>query len=344
MNRKYLIQAVSLLAVMILNVELTVAQDAHIDKNLTTIAFGSCSRQDLPQTMWPMVLKQNPDLWIWLGDNIYGDSKDMSVLKAKYDQQKSEANYQKMINQMEIVGIWDDHDYGVNDGGKEFVKRAESRDLMFEFLDVPADNPAWKRKGGYQSYTFGQGERKVKVILLDARYFRDPIKRINGKYLINKEGDVLGEAQWAWLEKELTSSDAAVHILAGGIQLVPEEHRFEKWANLPKARQRLFDLVVKTQPKNAFYLSGDRHIAEISRMELPGYGPFYDVTSSGLTHSYAAASADKEPNRYRMGKLIGEKNFGIIQLDWKDSGVEITFQIRGLQDKLLDEEKADLGR
>ena len=53
------------------------AQDSQNDQELTTIAFGSCSRQSLPQLMWPFVLDQSPDLWIWTGDNIYGDSEDM---------------------------------------------------------------------------------------------------------------------------------------------------------------------------------------------------------------------------------------------------------------------------
>lgn len=337
MNRLYTLSNVGILAFFWLFPASLLAQDAESNKTLTTIAFGSCSRQDLPQVMWPFVLNQNPDLWIWVGDNIYGDSEDMKVMKAKYNQQKAEANYQKMLKQMEIVGIWDDHDYGVNDGGKEFPKRAQSRDLMFDFLDVPKSHPAWKREGGYQSYVFGRGERKVKVILLDARYFRDPIERKNRKYLPNEEGDILGEDQWAWLEKELTNSDAAVHILASGVQLVPEDHPYEKWANLPKARQRLFDLVAKTKPSRTFHLSGDRHIAEISSMEVPGYGPFYDFTSSGLTHSYSAVG--DEPNRHRVGKLIGDKNFGLIQLDWNNNDVKVTFQIRGQGDKVLDEIK-----
>ena len=312
-------------------------KEATEGEGITTIAFGSCSRQSSPQEMWPFVLNQQPDLWIWLGDNIYGDSEDMTVLKAKYDQQKSEPNYQKLRNSTEIIGIWDDHDYGVNDGGKEFPKKAESRDLMFEFLDVPANSPARQREGGYQSYTYGTRDKKVKVLLLDARYFRDSIARVDREYIPNATGDVLGEAQWAWLEKELTDSDAAIHILAGGIQLIPEEHPYEKWANLPTARQRLLDLISKTQPSRTFYISGDRHIAEISKMELPGYGNFYDFTSSGLTHTWR--NPGEEPNRYRVGDLIIEKNFGLIQLDWSGKEVIVTFQVRGLNDQVFLEHK-----
>jgi alkaline phosphatase D len=46
---------------------------------------------------------------------------------------------------------------------------------------------------------------------------------------------MLGETQWKWLEDQLTASDADVHIIGGGIQFLPEEHRSEKWANFPAA-------------------------------------------------------------------------------------------------------------
>ncbi|WP_323756849.1 alkaline phosphatase D family protein [Roseivirga sp.] len=318
------------------------AQEASRDKVLTTIAIGSCSRQEAPQYLWPEVLKNNPDLWIWLGDNIYGDTQDMALMAEKYQVQKSNADYQKMMKQMDIIGIWDDHDYGVNDGGKEFVKREESRDLMFEFLDVERNNPAWKREGGYQSYEYGVDGKKVKILLLDARYFRDELKRVDRKYVPNLEGDVLGEAQWKWLENELTNSDADIHILAGGVQLLPEEHPYEKWNNFPKAKQRLMNLIATTQPKNAFYLSGDRHISEISKTVIPGYGAFYDFTSSGLTHSSEGNTS--EPNGFRVSKLVDVKSFGLIKIDWSETEPQVTFEMRGLANVLIDSHKVDWGK
>lgn len=308
-------------------------QDWHFDQNLTTIAIGSCNRQDLPQTIWTSINQHNPDLWIWLGDNIYGDTDDMEVMKAKYDQQKSGEGYTQLRQNTQVIGIWDDHDFGINDGGSEYQNRMPSRDLMFDFLDVPKQSPAYKREGGYQSYTFGENGKKVKVILLDARYFRDPLVKNGRRNAKNWDGKILGEDQWVWLEKELTSSDADLHILAGGIQFIATEHRFEKWDNFPKERQRLLDLLVNTQPKNAFILSGDRHISEIASMYVPGYGMLYDFTSSGMTHSYEAST---EYNSYRMGELVTEKSFGLIKIDWSGDKPKMAFEIRRDDDKLLD--------
>jgi alkaline phosphatase D len=309
------------------------AQDLSFDKTLWTIAIGSCNRQELPQHIWNSIGSHQPDLWIWMGDNIYGDTDDMSVMKAKYDQQKSGKEYSAFRKDTDIIGIWDDHDFGVNDGGREYDFREPSRDLMFDFLDVPKESPAWEREGGYQSYTYGEAGKKVKIILLDARYFREELNRVDGIYLKNWEGNILGDDQWAWLEDELSNSDADIHLISSGIQFIATEHRFEKWANFPRARQRMLDLLVKTQPKNAIFLSGDRHISETAALHVPGYGMIYDFTSSGMTHSYTAST---EYNSYRIGKLVTEKSYGLIQIEWAAEGPKVSFTIRRDDDELID--------
>ncbi|MEY3320497.1 MAG: hypothetical protein RLZZ417_80 [Bacteroidota bacterium] len=290
-------------------------------KKITTIAFGSCNRQDLPQDIWNQIALNKPDLWIWTGDNIYGDSEDMSILKGKYLKQKKGSAYQNFRKKTLITGIWDDHDYGVNDGGKEYAFKKDSKLLMLDFLDVPRDEAVWKHEGGYQSYTFGPKGKKIKLILLDSRYFRDPLQssKTEGKrYEINEDGDILGEEQWKWLKNELTQSEADFHIIANGIQIIPEEQGFEKWANFPKARTRLFNLLAETKPKNPVLLSGDRHIAEYSRfktntLDVP------EITSSGLTHTWGEAK--DEPNKYRVGNLIVSLNFGLLHIDWRKPSI-----------------------
>jgi alkaline phosphatase D len=301
---------------------------------LTRIAFGSCSRQDKEQPLWPFILQNKPQLWIWLGDNIYGDTDDMNLMKEKYDFQKKNAGYQKLRSSCPIVGIWDDHDYGLNDGGKEYTKRAESQQRMLEFLDEPTGSPRWKREGAYVSYVYGENDRQVKVILLDGRYFRDELKKQDKVIVPNETGDVLGESQWEWLKKELTDSPAAIHLIGCGIQMLPEEHTFEKWANFPKARQRLLDLLQSAKPKGVLLLSGDRHLAEVSSIQLPNYPyPIYEVTSSGLTHSYSAGGG--ETNRYRVGEVVTQLNFGFMEIDWNAKPLKANIQIKGLNNTPL---------
>ncbi len=325
---------------------ITLFQQQKIDQSkiLQAIAFGSCNRQDLPQEMWQYIRAQHPDLWIWLGDNIYGDSEDMSVLESKYRQIKFNEEYIKLRQEVPIIGTWDDHDYGLNDAGKDYAKRQESQNLLLDFLDVPKEATVRQIEGVYQSYTFGEIGQKTKVILLDARYFRDEQFKYEGpdqqrRYIANPDGDILGETQWQWLENELLTSKSQVHIIGSGIQVLPEEHGWEKWANFPKARQRLFSLIEKIQPANLVFISGDRHIAEVSKFQSEKMtSPIYDVTSSGLTHTWSTISSIEE-NKHRVGKFVIAKNFGVLKIDWSNKKPTLKVEIRGLANQLLDEVK-----
>ncbi|MCH6236009.1 alkaline phosphatase D family protein [Cognataquiflexum rubidum] len=301
--------------------------------SIQTIAFGSCNRQNVEQPLWNPIIANKPDLWIWLGDNIYGDTDSMAVLKAKYNLQNAHPEYQKLKTNTPIIGIWDDHDYGRNDAGKGYPYRKESRDLMFDFLDIPQESPLRQKEGAYGSYEFGTDDKKIKVILLDARYFRDTLAKQGKDYIQNDTGTILGEEQWNWLAEELKNNSAKITLIGSGIQILSAEHPYEKWANFPKERERLLKLLETYKVTGAILLSGDRHIAEISKTDIPGIShPVYDVTSSGLTHTWKEYKF--EPNTYRVGDLIAKLNFGLIHLDWQKDGVKVDLEIRGEADSL----------
>lgn len=314
-------------------------QKLPVTKSLQTIAFGSCNRVEKDQNMWSAILQNQPDLWIWLGDNIYADTDDMLAMKNMYLQQKYHPEYHRFKQATPVIGIWDDHDYGVNDGDKNYPYKKESQQLLLDFLDVPAKAPVRSQEGAYQTFTFGPKGQRVKIILLDGRYFRDEL--VPGpigsgiRYAPNPQGDMLGEAQWKWLETELRQSDAQVHIIGCGIQFIPEEQKYEKWANFPAARARLLQLIDAIQPLNTLLISGDRHIAELSKITLPASGkPLFELTSSGLTHTWSLGSTYEE-NIYRIGGLFVARNFGLIYIDWSKPTPTLEVEIRGLENKQL---------
>ena len=300
----------------------SLGQNGKLDR----IAFGSCNRQDAPQPLWKPILADHPDLWIWMGDNIYGDSPVMDTIRAKYSRQNAVFDYQKVKANTSIIGVWDDHDYGINDGGKHFVQKKDSRNLMFDFLDVPQGAAERKREGGYSAHTYGEGEQQVKVILLDGRYFRDTLTRVNRVYQINSSGQILGDAQWKWLEKELKTSTAKVNFIISGIQFLPTEHAYEKWANFPQEREKLLNLIASSKVQNPILLSGDRHIAEIMRLVDSRFPKgIYEVTSSGLTHTWSGIAEEK--NSFRVSELVAKLNYGLASLDWDKD--EVLLEIKG---------------
>ncbi len=299
------------------------------------IAFGSCAREFLPLPIFNAVSKNNPDLWIWLGDIVYGDTHDMTVLKEKYDTQKAKPEYQNLLSNVKVIGVWDDHDYGVNDAGKNYPMKDESKELLLDFLDVGSDDPVRAHQGVYSSHEFESNGKTIKIILLDTRYFRDtlaPAEDRRARYKPNETGDILGEEQWGWLESELRTANADFTIIGSGIQVIADEQGYEKWANFPIARRRLFDLIAAVNPGPVILISGDRHIAEISMIEIEGLDyPLYDFTASGLTHTWAQAT--QEPNRYRVGDLIAELNFGLIKIRWDSGSPVVALEVRGEQDE-----------
>ena len=63
---------------------------------LSRIAFGACAKQDKPQPIWDAVVESQPEAFLFLGDNIYGDTDDMAILKAKWQLLGAQPGYQKL--------------------------------------------------------------------------------------------------------------------------------------------------------------------------------------------------------------------------------------------------------
>lgn len=309
---------------------------ADISKKYTTIAFGSCVREYLDVPAFNTIAANKPDIFVWLGDMVYGDTEDMSVLKKKYDQLKAKTEYQNLIKTTRIIGVWDDHDYGVNDGNKYYPKKDESKLLALDFLDVPKTDPRYDYDGLYSSYTLKSNKKRIKIILLDTRYFLDSLQRdtkTRYKYLPSSTGDILGVAQWKWLENELSDKKTDLFIIGSGIQLVAKDHYWEKWANFPTARNKMLNLLQKANPKPLLFISGDRHMAEISQMNINGLSyPLIDFTSSGLTHTWKGYW--EEPNEYRIGELIVKKNYGLLKIKWEDNIPTVAFEVRGINGEI----------
>lgn len=211
-----------------------------------TIAFGSCNKHDEVNPLWDDVLATNPDLWIWGGgDNIYADTDNMEELRGVYDAQNNIPGYKKMKETVPVIGTWDDHDYGLNDGGVEFKAKKDSEQEFLDFMGVAKDSPRRTREGGvYAVHNYNLPEGKIKVLVLDTRYFRTALTPSTSKERrvqpnVYGEGTILGEQQWKWLTEELTNSDADFNILVSSVQYLSNKHGFEGWGNFPHEVDKL---------------------------------------------------------------------------------------------------------
>jgi alkaline phosphatase D len=138
---------------------------------------------------------------------------------------------------------------------------------------------------------------------------------------------MLGEEQWRWLSQELRKP-AQVRLVVSSIQVIPEDHKWEKWANLPLEQERLFRTIREAGASGVVFLSGDRHLAEFSVRDGGAGYPLYDFTSSSLNASRTDWRA-YEPNRWRISTVNVGHNFGMIMIDWRRPDPLLRLQVRG---------------
>ena len=287
---------------------------SNTEDSITKISFGSCHKTKYPhEKVWNHLINEQPHIFWWLGDLMYTNryvrqtqGTLQSVIHGFQNMSKDPfyMAFKNGLNDLNglqsIEGVWDDHDYGVNDGGKYVTNRTIRQQEFLNFLNVPQnDIQRRNRKGVYSSHRYIQKEKEnenngiIDVIFLDTRTHRDdhyipslantgtvPKGAVIATFTrlfthlsgVQHTGDILGENQWIWLENQLNISTsisssktnaADVTILVSSIQTLTKNPMVESWIHFPLAKKRLLKLINKYRPNNFFILSGDVHYAEI---------------------------------------------------------------------------------
>lgn len=312
------------------------------------IGVVSCCDQTKPQPLWNAVLAEAPEHLVFAGDNVYASRQpfDIGELRAAYAQQARVDGFQRVRQRIAHSAIWDDHDYGLNDGGTDFAHRQASKDAFLAFWAVPADDERRSREGLHHARWIEREGRRVQLIVLDTRWWRSALKPTDQRGARGKERylpdadpakTMLGAAQWAWLEQRLREP-ADGHVVVSSIQLLAEGHGFERWGNLPLERERFFRTVKASGARGVVLASGDRHIGALYHHAGPEAGyPLWEMTSSGVTHPWATAD---EPGPNRVGPLVRERHWGLVEFDF--AAAELTLSLRGEANQVLHEHAVPL--
>ncbi len=307
----------------------------------TRIAFGSCGSENHELPIFNKVVEHQPDFFIFLGDNIYGDTKIMDTLRAKYQRLGNKPSYQNLKSNTQILATWDDHDYGWNDAGKEYEFKEESKEIFMDFFEEPEASLRKTHPGIYHSYTHEYGTRTLQIILLDVRTFRDRLQPYQNEFekdgrfhfyrqeyapYTEADSTLLGEEQWKWLKKQLLEP-ADLRLIGSGTQFGIEWNGYEAWANFPHEQQRMLSLIEQTKADGVIFLTGDVHYSEISKLDTNFY-PIYDFTSSGLSSTWHFAT----PNKNRIEGPIMDNHFGLLTIDWHKEDPKIIMETWDIQD------------
>ena len=306
--------------------------------HIYSIGFGSCLTQEKSMPIFNSIKSENYNLFLMLGDNVYGDtdSNDLLELKEAYALQKE--NFDRLNLNFPFEAIWDDHDYGKNDGGKEYIYKDESKELFLDFWNIPQDDIRRTRPGLYFELTQNIDDTLVQMIFLDTRTFRDALLPTDERGAPGKERYIphtdtsltmLGEDQWIWLQEQL-QKEVDYKVIVTSIQFLAMGHGWEAWKTLPHERQRLINLIDQSSLDKVLFISGDRHRGGLYQFSTQSGKVISEMTSSSLNLAFAN---DEEDGPLRLGPTFVQENYGEIVLDKLTN--KLTVNLKDNQGKII---------
>ena len=289
-------------------------------QNIYSIGFGSCVTQERSMPIFNTINAENYDLFLMLGDNVYGDtdSDDLIELRDAYNKQRE--NFDSFNLNFPFEAIWDDHDYGKNDGGGEYIYKNEAKDLFLDFWNIDENDVRRTRDGLYFEMLEDIEGISVQMIFLDTRFFRDALLPTDEKGAPGKERylphtdtslTMLGDAQWSWLEQKM-QTEVDHRIIITSIQFLAMGHGWEAWKTFPHERQRLIDLVDQSSSETVLFISGDRHRGGLYQFTTDSQKNITEMTSSSLNLAF---TNEEEAGPLRVGPTFVQENYGEIILD-----------------------------
>ena len=284
------------------------------------IALLGCIREYEPAPALWKYTEIDADLALWVGDNIYADTEDdPDVIASGYQTLGNLEAFNVFKSQVLFLATWDDHDYGDNNENKHYTLKEESKQLFRQFWELEDKIPADQEGIYYSHYEQVQGAT-LQFVFLDVRYNRDEP---------GIDGDMLGEPQWQWLEKELRVRADIRFVVSGSQILLNKETGSETWDNYPSEKNRLFDLIKTTGAEGLVFVTGDQHYGEVARQD-----DVLDYDAIELQFAGVNQIEDPEKNIYRVSSVASSRDsYAFIDVypnDVETDKAHIQLSIKGI--------------
>ncbi|MFP6615618.1 MAG: alkaline phosphatase D family protein, partial [Candidatus Hydrogenedentota bacterium] len=305
-----------------------------------TIAFGSCSKDSrLPYVpVYEAMAFEQADIAVFVGDNTYftvgegdwstsgpiGDWNSIEQMISRHMRTRTNPYLQNLLRNTPNYGIWDDHDYGPNNSDRELESKEEALDI---FKAVWA-NPYFgtpKTRGVFSKFRRGPAD----IFLMDDRYHKY-VKNGRHPNVSAEDAVIWGDDQLEWLCNELKRSKAPVKIIANGTQVISKDGRGEGHFNeAPEEIAKLMAFLKKNKIGGVVFLSGDRHITEVLRLEQEDGPSLVEFTSSPFQQGQAASVLDRDHpthvwamrgNSYGLVTIeVGNNGEGFVRFEMRDA-------------------------
>jgi len=308
---------------------------------------GSCSYFNEPvydrpgkpygrdSSIFETMAKEKAAFMLWLGDAWYTREVDYYSkwgLWYRASRDRSLPVLQNFLKAMPQFAIWDDHDYGPNDIGSNYILKEESRKVFSSYFC----NTSYGENGQgiYSMISWGDAD----IFLTDDRWWRsaDQMKdSVEGKP--NPEKRMLGKQQMEWLKNSLLYSHATFKIIAVGSQVLNPVSPYDKWWDFPAEYDELMIFLKEYKIDGVLFLTGDRHHSDILKVKRAGTYALHDITVSPLTSNGYPFSEKEKNNPYRIIGFDLKQNYGRFSFNGKVNDRKLTVEFLGVKGEKLGE-------
>lgn len=286
-------------------------------------------------SIFETMAKEKAAFMLWTGDAWYTREVDYYSewglwYRASHD--RAVPVLQNFLKSMPHLAIWDDHDYGPNDIGKNYILKEASRNIFSKYFCNPSAGE--NGQGIYTMTSWGDAD----IFMTDDRWWRsaDRIKdSING--MPNPEKKMLGTQQMEWLKNSLLHSSATFKIITVGSQVLNPASPFDKWKDFPFEYEELMSFIKEYKINGIVFLTGDRHHSEIIKVERSGTYPLYDITVSPLTSGTHSFGGAEKNNPYRVLGIDEKQNYGKFSFSGNRGDRKMTVEYFGIKGNKLGE-------
>ena len=272
------------------------------------------------KAMWTSYLNKFVDINFFIGDNVYADYDGEKFIKdGKTSFHQLWRRYGETFDRLYIyhnsdlkptLALWDDHDYGVNNGGAGYRFKQESLKVFNAFF------PRYKVEG-FEKTNFGAGSKfeayGQKFLFLDGRFYREVNRQVNRK-IKKASSSHLGKEQLSFLVKELKKSKKPVWLIKGD-QFFGGYHPFESYEGHHLKEFKSLMASIEKAKTPVLFVSGDRHLGEIMKIKKSEFNfNSYEITSSGIHAKVFKDSFKRTPNPRQIVGKSGAYNYTVIEI------------------------------
>lgn len=274
---------------------------------------AACGQTGSTHSVYTSILNEDPLFYLCTGDFFYSDIgvNDPDLFRQSYQAVMASTVQRTLYQNVPIVYVWDDHDFGPDNSNGGSASRPAARSVYQEY--VP-HYPLAEGSGDIPIYhTFSQG--RVKFIVTDQRSEKD-----SPNITDDANKSTMGATQKAWLKQELMDGRDNYKLIVW-VNSYPwiGNDSSDHWGGYTTERDEIAGYIKTNNIDNLCMIAGDAHMVAIddgSNNIYPDGQPGFPVLQSAALDKNGSVKGGP----YSEGTYPGGGQYSLIEIT--DTGGE----------------------